>query len=124
MLNINYNKKECKDKSRLLHSFSMKLSDSPDHVAARQVADYFVISHNEITFTVDEGIDALSQVRRHGETYDITTIRASTPMYLMAGKIKAMGMKRVLSGEGSDEMLLNARCVCPIDTPEITEGYL
>ena len=70
----------------------------------RQVADYIGTVHHEFTFTVEEGIDALSDVIYHIETYDVTSIRASTPMYFLSRKIKAMGVKMVLSGEGSDEV--------------------
>lgn len=87
-----------------LHTFSVGLVGSPDLAAARKVADTLGTAHHEYTFTVQDGIDALSDVIWHLETYDVTTIRASTPMYLMARKIKAMGVKMVLSGEGSDEV--------------------
>ena len=72
--------------------------------AARIVADHIGTVHHEIYFTVQEGIDALRDVIWHLETYDVTTIRAATPMYLMARRIKAMGIKMVLSGEGADEI--------------------
>ncbi len=87
-----------------LHSFSIGLEGSPDLAAARKVADALGTVHHAIQFTVQEGIDALSDVIRHIETYDVTSIRASTPMYLMARRIKAMGIKMVLSGEGADEV--------------------
>lgn len=87
-----------------LHSFAVGLQGSPDLVAARKVADSIGTVHHEVHFTVQEGIDALRDVVYFLETYDVTTIRASTPMYLMARKIKAMGIKMVLSGEGSDEI--------------------
>ena len=87
-----------------LHSFAVGLKGSPDLAAAQKVADHLETIHHEITFTVQEGIDALRDVIYHLETYDVTTIRASTPMYLMARFIKAMGIKMVLSGEGSDEL--------------------
>jgi asparagine synthase (glutamine-hydrolysing) len=87
-----------------LHSFAIGLQGSPDLEAARKVAKYLDTVHHEIIFTIQEGIDALSDVIYHLETYDVTTIRASTPMYLMARAIKAMGIKMVLSGEGSDEI--------------------
>lgn len=87
-----------------LHSFAVGLKESPDLVAARKVADHLQTVHHEIHFTVQEGIDALSDVIYHLETYDVTTIRASTPMYLMARVIKSMGIKMVLSGEGADEL--------------------
>lgn len=87
-----------------LHSFAVGLAGSPDLIAARKVADTIGTVHHEVLFTVQEGIDALRDVVYFLETYDVTTIRASTPMYLMARKIKAMGIKMVLSGEGSDEL--------------------
>ena len=87
-----------------LHSFAIGLEGSPDLTAARVVAEALGTSHHEFKFTVQEGIDALPDVIRHIETYDVTSIRASTPMYLMARRIKAMGVKMVLSGEGSDEI--------------------
>ena len=87
-----------------LHSFAVGLNGSPDLAAAQKVADHLGTIHHEITFTVQEGLDALRDVIYHLETYDVTTIRASTPMYLMARFIKAMGIKMVLSGEGSDEL--------------------
>lgn len=87
-----------------LHSFAVGLKGSPDLLAAQQVANHLGTVHHEIHFTVQEGLDAIRDVIYHIETYDVTTIRASTPMYLMARKIKAMGIKMVLSGEGSDEV--------------------
>lgn len=87
-----------------LHSFAIGLEGAPDLQKARIVADYLGTVHHEIHYTVQEGIDALREVIYHIETYDVTTIRASTPMYLMARYIKAMGIKMVLSGEGSDEI--------------------
>jgi asparagine synthase (glutamine-hydrolysing) len=87
-----------------LHSFSVGLVGSPDLAAARIVADALKTIHHEFHFTVDEGLNALRDVILHLETYDVTTIRAATPMYLMARKIKALGVKMVLSGEGADEM--------------------
>lgn len=87
-----------------VHSFSIGLEGSPDLEASQTVADAIGTVHHGLTFTIQEGIDALSEVIRHIETYDVTTIRASTPMYLMARKIKAMGIKMVLSGEGADEL--------------------
>ncbi len=87
-----------------LHSFATGLEGSPDLAAAKKVADYLGTVHHEIKFTIQEGIDAINDVIYHLETYDITTVRASTPMYLMARAIKAMGIKMVLSGEGSDEI--------------------
>ncbi|AKA34339.1 asparagine synthase B [Flagellimonas lutaonensis] len=87
-----------------LHSFSVGLEGSPDLAAARLVADYIGTVHHEIKFTIQEGLDAIKDVIYNIETYDITTIRASTPMYLMARVIKSMGIKMVLSGEGADEL--------------------
>lgn len=87
-----------------LHSFSIGLTSSPDLVAARRVAEHIGSIHHEFQFTVQEGFDALSDVIYHLETYDVTTIRAATPMYLMARRIRAMGVKMVLSGEGADEV--------------------
>lgn len=87
-----------------LHSFAIGLEGSPDLAAAQKVADHLKTVHHEIKFTIQEGLDAIRDVIYHLETYDITTIRASTPMYLMARAIKAMGIKMVLSGEGSDEI--------------------
>lgn len=87
-----------------LHSFSVGLEGSPDLAAARKVADHIGTVHHEIKFTIQEGLDAIRDVIYKLETYDITTIRASTPMYLMARVIKSMGVKMVLSGEGADEL--------------------
>ena len=87
-----------------LHSFSVGLKDAPDLKAAIIVADHIGTIHHEINFTVQEGIDAIRDVIYHLETYDITTIRASTPMYLIARAIKSLGIKMVLSGEGADEL--------------------
>jgi asparagine synthase (glutamine-hydrolysing) len=87
-----------------LHSFAIGLVGSPDLKAARAAAEHIGSVHHEFNFTAQEGIDALSDVIHHLETYDVTTIRASTPMYLMARRIRAMGIKMVLSGEGSDEI--------------------
>ncbi len=87
-----------------LHSFSIGLENSPDLKAAKKVADYLGTVHHSFTYTVQDGLDAVSDVIYHLETYDVTTIRASTPMYLMSRKIKAMGVKMVLSGEGADEV--------------------
>lgn len=87
-----------------LHSFAIGLEGSPDLAAAKKVAEHIGTVHHEIKFTIQEGIDALKDVIYHLETYDVTTIRASTPMYLMARAIKAMGIKMVLSGEGADEI--------------------
>lgn len=87
-----------------LHSFAVGLEGSPDLAAAKVVADHIGTIHHEIKFTIQEGLDAIRDVIYNLETYDITTIRASTPMYLMARVIKSMGIKMVLSGEGSDEL--------------------
>ena len=87
-----------------LHSFAVGLEGAPDLKAAQEVANHLGTVHHEIHFTVQEGLDAIRDVIYHIETYDVTTIRASTPMYLMSRKIKAMGIKMVLSGEGSDEV--------------------
>ena len=87
-----------------LHSFAVGLEGSPDLAAARKVANYLGTIHHEIQFTIQEGLDAIRDVIYNIETYDVTTIRASTPMYLIARVIKSMGIKMVLSGEGSDEL--------------------
>ncbi|MCR5605930.1 MAG: asparagine synthase B [Treponema sp.] len=87
-----------------LHSFAVGLEGSPDLEAARKAAEYIGTIHHEVHFTIQEALDALPDVIYHIETYDITTVRASTPMYLLARVIKSMGIKMVLSGEGSDEL--------------------
>ena len=87
-----------------LHSFSVGLEGSPDLAAAQKVAKHIGTVHHEVTFTIQEGLDAIRDVIYHLETYDITTVRASTPMYLLARVIKSMGIKMVLSGEGADEV--------------------
>ena len=87
-----------------LHSFAIGLEGSPDLIAAQKAADYIGTIHHEVHFTIQEALDALPDVIYHIETYDITTVRASTPMYLLARVIKSMGIKMVLSGEGSDEL--------------------
>ena len=87
-----------------LHSFAVGLEGSPDLAAAQKAAEHIGSVHHEIHFTVQEGLDAVKDVIYHLETYDVTTVRASTPMYLMARVIKSMGIKMVLSGEGSDEL--------------------
>ncbi|RQP19023.1 asparagine synthase B [Parapedobacter defluvii] len=87
-----------------LHSFAVGLKGSPDLIAAKKAADHIGTIHHEINFTIQEGLDAIRDVIYHLETYDVTTIRASTPMYLLARVIKSMGIKMVLSGEGSDEL--------------------
>lgn len=87
-----------------LHSFAIGLEGSPDLKASKKVADQIGTVHHEINFTIQEGLDAVRDVIYYLETYDITTIRASTPMYLLARVIKSMGIKMVLSGEGADEI--------------------
>ena len=87
-----------------LHSFAIGLEGSPDLAAAQIAADALGTVHHGFVYTFWEGLDALPEVIRHIETYDVTTIRASTPMFLLARRIKAMGVKMVLSGEGSDEI--------------------
>jgi asparagine synthase (glutamine-hydrolysing) len=88
-----------------LHSFSVGLKGAPDLLAARKVAKFLGTIHHEIIFTVQDGLDCIRDLIWHLETYDTTTIRASTPMYLLSRKIKAYGIKMVLSGEGADEIL-------------------
>jgi len=87
-----------------LHSFAIGLEGAPDLAAAEKVAAHIGTVHHGFTFTLQEGLDALDEVIYHLETYDVTTIRAATPMYLLARKIHAMGIKMVLSGEGADEV--------------------
>ncbi len=87
-----------------LHSFAVGLKGAPDLIKAREVADYIGTVHHEINYTVQEGLDAIRDVIYFIETYDVTTVRASTPMYLLARVIKSMGIKMVLSGEGADEV--------------------
>ncbi len=87
-----------------LHSFAVGLHGSPDLAAAQKAADFLGTIHHGFEFTLQEGLDSLRDVIYHLETYDVTTIRAATPMYLMARKIRAMGIKMVLSGEGADEI--------------------
>ena len=87
-----------------LHSFAVGLEGSPDLIAAKKAADFIGTVHHEVHFTIQEALDALEDVIYHIETYDITTVRASTPMYLLARVKKSMGIKMVLSGEGSDEL--------------------
>ncbi|BAG83577.1 asparagine synthase B [Candidatus Azobacteroides pseudotrichonymphae] len=87
-----------------LHSFAIGLEGSPDLAAAQKVADYIGTIHHEVHFTIQEGLDAVRDVIYHIETYDVTTVRASTPMYLLARVIRSMGIKMVLSGEGADEI--------------------
>ena len=87
-----------------LHSFAIGLKGAPDLAKARMVADHLGTVHHEINYTIQEGLDALRDVIYYIETYDVTTVRASTPMYLLARFIKSMGIKMVLSGEGADEI--------------------
>ena len=87
-----------------LHSFAVGLKGAPDLAKAKLVADHIGTVHHEINYTVQEGLDVLKDVIYHIETYDITTVRASTPMFLLARVIKSMGIKMVLSGEGADEV--------------------
>lgn len=87
-----------------LHSFAIGLKGAPDLFKAREVAQYIGTIHHEINYTVQEGLDAIRDVIYFIETYDVTTVRASTPMYLLARVIKSMGIKMVLSGEGADEI--------------------
>ena len=87
-----------------LNSFSIGLPGAPDAIAAQEVANFLGTKHHTLTFTLEDGLNALSDVIYHLESYDVTTIRASTPMFLLSRKIKAMGIKMVLSGEGSDEI--------------------
>lgn len=87
-----------------LHSFAVGLKDSPDLKAAGRAAEYIGTVHHEIHYTIQEGLDAIRDVIYNIETYDVTTVRASTPMYLMARFIRSMGIKMVLSGEGADEV--------------------
>ena len=87
-----------------LHSFAVGLKGAPDLAKAKMVADHIGTVHHEINYTIQEGIDALRDVIYFIETYDVTTVRASTPMYLLARVIKSMGIKMVLSGEGADEV--------------------
>ena len=87
-----------------LHSFAVGLKDSPDLKAAQVAAQHIGTIHHEVNFTIQEGLDAIRDVIYHLETYDVTTVRASTPMYLLARVIKSMGIKMILSGEGSDEL--------------------
>ncbi|CAN0376722.1 unnamed protein product, partial [Discosporangium mesarthrocarpum] len=87
-----------------IHSFSVGLKDSPDLKAAKAVSNFLGTVHHSYVYSIQEGLDAIREVIWYVETYDPTTIRASTPMFLMARKIKAMGVKMVLSGEGADEV--------------------
>ena len=87
-----------------LHSFAVGLKGAPDLAKAKMVADHIGTVHHEINYTIQEGLDAIRDVIYYIETYDVTTVRASTPMYLLARVIKSMGIKMVLSGEGADEI--------------------
>ena len=87
-----------------LHSFAVGLKGAPDLEKAREVADFIGTVHHEVNYTIQEGLDAIRDVIYHIETYDVTTVRASTPMYLLARVIRSMGIKMVLSGEGADEI--------------------
>ena len=87
-----------------LHSFAVGLKGAPDLIKAKEMADFLGTVHHEVNYTVQEGLDAIRDVIYHIETYDVTTVRASTPMYLLARVIKSMGIKMVLSGEGADEI--------------------
>ncbi len=87
-----------------LHSFAVGLKGAPDLAKAKEVADHIGTVHHEINYTIQEGLDAVRDVIYYIETYDVTTVRASTPMYLLARVIKSMGIKMVLSGEGADEI--------------------
>ena len=87
-----------------LHSFAVGLKGAPDLAKAKEVADFIGTVHHEINYTIQEGLDAIRDVIYYIETYDVTTVRASTPMYLLARFIKSMGIKMVLSGEGADEV--------------------
>lgn len=88
----------------MMKTFSIGLEGSPDLAAAQKVADFLQTEHYNFTFTIEEGLNAVRDVIYHLETYDVTTIRASTPMFLLARRIKSLGVKMVLSGEGSDEI--------------------
>ena len=87
-----------------LHSFAVGLKGAPDLIKAAEVAKHIGTVHHEINYTIEEGLDAIRDVIYYIETYDVTTVRASTPMYLLARVIKSMGIKMVLSGEGADEV--------------------
>lgn len=104
MAGINADGKLFNTSGSKLHSFAIGLPGAPDLIAARQVAEFIGTVHHEHNFTIEEGLDSLSDVIYSLETYDVTTIRASTPMFLLSRKIKAQGVKMVLSGEGSDEI--------------------
>ena len=105
-----YSEMRIEDESRTkaywprLHSFAVGLKGAPDLAKARLVADHIGTVHHEINYPIEEGLDAIRDVIYYIETYDVTTVRASTPMYLLARVIKSMGIKMVLSGEGADEI--------------------
>ena len=106
----------------VVHSFSVGLHDSPDLAVARRVADKLGTVHHEYIYTVEEGLRALSSVIRAVESYDVTTVRASTPMWLLARYIHKCGVKMVLSGEGADELfagLSDARVFTPITVQQM-----
>lgn len=88
-----------------LHTYSVGLKGGPDFKYSKMVADFIDSDHHEIVFTVDEGLDCIREIIRHLETYDVTTIRASIPMFILTRYIKSSGLKMVLSGEGADEIL-------------------
>lgn len=88
-----------------INTFCVGLEGSPDLAASREVANFIKSTHHEFTFTIEEGLDVFPDVVYHTETYNATTIRASTPMFILARKIKALGIKMVLTGEGADELL-------------------
>ncbi|MEE9348589.1 MAG: asparagine synthase B [Flavobacteriaceae bacterium] len=95
-----------KEEGKTLHSFSIGLDEnSPDLIAAKKVADFLGTEHHELYFSIEEGLEIIDKLVWHLETYDVTSIRASTPMYLMSKQITDAGVKVVLSGEGADEML-------------------
>lgn len=112
------NARECRPDYPVVHSFSVGLHDSPDLAVARRVAEALGTVHHEYVYTVEEGVDALKDVIRAVETFDVTTIRASTPMWLLSKFIKIHGIKMVLSGEGADELFAGYKYNewCP--TPE------
>ena len=94
----------CDYLGKKIHSFCIGLNDAPDLKAAREVAEFLGTKHHEINFTVEEALNSIRDVIWHIETYDQTTVRASVPLYLLSRKIKALGIKMVLSGEGADEI--------------------
>lgn len=94
-----------KDPSFKLHTYSVGLKGAPDFKYSQMVADFIGSDHHEVHFTVEEGIDCIRDIIYHLETYDVTTIRASIPMFILTRYIKSCGLKMVLSGEGADEIL-------------------